>query len=52
MIHWVIVVGGKSSRGARPMEEKWVFEILDQCRREDVPFFFKQWGAYVKHLSG
>ncbi len=44
-IHWVIV-GGESGAGARPMREKWVLNIRDQCQKSDVKFFFKQWGAW------
>ncbi len=44
-IHWVIV-GGESGPGARPMQEAWVESIQDQCTSSNVPFFFKQWGAY------
>lgn len=44
-IHWVIV-GGESGRGARPMNPEWVRSIRDQCIAADVPFFFKQWGAW------
>ncbi|MCA8910464.1 MAG: phage Gp37/Gp68 family protein, partial [Planctomycetes bacterium] len=43
-IHWVIV-GGESGPGARPMDPEWVRTIRDQCREQDVPFFFKQWGG-------
>jgi len=50
-IHWIIV-GGESGPGARPIKLKWVVEILDQCRRQNVPFFFKQWGGAQKHKSG
>lgn len=50
-IHWVIV-GGESGPGARPMEREWVTDIQDQCRRQDVPFFFKQWGGVRKHQTG
>ncbi len=50
-IHWVIV-GGESGRRARPMAADWVRTIRDQCRREHVPFFFKQWGGVRKHLTG
>jgi len=50
-IHWVIV-GGESGPRARPMEEEWVLHIQKQCVREDVPFFFKQWGGVQKHLNG
>ncbi|MFC1657260.1 DUF5131 family protein [Candidatus Moduliflexota bacterium] len=44
-IHWVIA-GGESGFGARPMELAWVRNIRDECLRQEVPFFFKQWGAW------
>ncbi|MBZ5666801.1 MAG: phage Gp37/Gp68 family protein [Acidobacteriia bacterium] len=50
-IHWVIV-GGESGPGARPMEPGWVEGIHRQCRRERVPFFFKQWGGVRKDRTG
>ena len=50
-IHWVIV-GGESGPGARPMLREWVRSIRDQCRRSDVPFFFKQWGGVRKSETG
>jgi protein gp37 len=50
-IDWVIV-GGESGRGARPMEESWVSNLLVQCRASEVPFFFKQWGGVQKKKNG
>ena len=50
-IHWVIV-GGESGPGARPMESAWVRQIRSQCKREKVPFFFKQWGGVQKSRNG
>lgn len=50
-IDWVIV-GGESGPGARPMEEEWVLDIKTQCRRANVPFFFKQWGGFNKKRAG
>jgi len=44
-INWVIV-GGESGPGARPMHPDWARSIRDQCQVADVPFFFKQWGAW------
>ena len=44
-IDWVIV-GGESGHGARPMHLDWARGVRDQCVDADVPFFFKQWGAY------
>lgn len=50
-IHWVIV-GGESGRGARPMRREWVVNILQQCRKQGVKFFFKQWGGVHKSRAG
>ena len=45
-IGWVIA-GGESGPGARPMDPSWVRDVRDQCERAEVPFFFKQWGAWA-----
>lgn len=50
-IHWVIV-GGESGGRARPMDNKWVLSIRDQCKDASVPFFFKQWGGVRKSKTG
>jgi protein gp37 len=50
-IDWVIV-GGESGPGARPMKKEWVISVRDLCRREGVPFFFKQWGGVRKSVAG
>ena len=50
-IDWVIV-GGESGPRSRPMEPQWVQSIVDQCRKADVAFFFKQWGGVRKDLTG
>jgi len=50
-IAWVIV-GGESGPGARPMPSEWVKSIQHQCERDNVPFFFKQWGGTRKAASG
>ncbi len=50
-IHWVIV-GGESGVNPRPMQEKWVLSIRDQCAKASVPFFFKQWGGRNKKKAG
>lgn len=44
-LSWIIV-GGESGPGARPMHPDWARSIRDQCIATDVPFFFKQWGAW------
>ena len=50
-IHWVIV-GGESGPGARPLNPAWVERLLQQCRKQRVPFFFKQWGGVNKGNAG
>jgi protein gp37 len=49
-IHWVIA-GGESGPGARPMHIDWAREVRNECARQAVPFFFKQWGG-VRPKSG
>ena len=44
-IHWVIV-GGESGSRARPMKPQWVESIRNQCKNQNIPFFFKQWGTW------
>jgi len=49
-----IVAGGESGAGARPFHPQWIRSIRDQCiNRTDMgrpwpmPFYFKQWGAWM-----
>jgi len=49
-INWCIV-GGESGPGARPMHPQWARDIRDQCQAAGVPFFFKQWGAWLPLAS-
>jgi len=50
-IDWVIV-GGESGHKPRPMKEEWVIDIQEQCERNGVAFFFKQWGGRNKKANG
>jgi protein gp37 len=55
-IDWVIA-GGESGINARPMDPKWVSDLRDMCRSDNVAFFFKQWGGRTpktggRHLDG
>ncbi len=45
-IDWA-VIGGESGPGARPMHPAWARSLRDQCAAANVPFFFKQQGAYT-----
>jgi protein gp37 len=44
-IHWAIV-GGESGLKARKIKKEWVQEIFNQCKKQGVAFFFKQWGTW------
>jgi len=44
-IHWVIV-GGESGVSARRMSPEWAINIKDQCVKQNIAFFFKQWGTW------
>lgn len=48
---WVIV-GGESGHRPRPMKAEWVQDILIQCQKAKVAFFFKQWGGRNKKAAG
>jgi protein gp37 len=42
-----IVAGGESGPHARPLRPDWFRSVRDQCQAACVPFFFKQWGAWL-----
>lgn len=50
-IDWVII-GGESGPGARSMRAKWALKIIDRCRMNDVPVFFKQAGIQLARSWG
>jgi protein gp37 len=50
-IDWVIV-GGESGPKARPIKASWVRDIQEQCKEQNVSFFFKQWGGINKKKNG
>jgi protein gp37 len=50
-IDWVIA-GGESGPKARPMKVEWARDIRDQCKTNNTPFFFKQWGGTRKKKNG
>lgn len=43
----LVIVGGESGRGARPMHPDWARGLRDQCQAAGVAFFLKQWGEYI-----
>lgn len=45
-LRWV-VAGGESGPGARPIHPDWVRSLRDQCQDAEVPYHFKQWGAWA-----
>ncbi len=50
-IDWVIV-GGESGPNSRPIKEEWIVYIKEECHKQKVPFFFKQWGGTNKKKAG
>jgi protein gp37 len=34
------------------MQPEWALALRDQCLRQSVPFFFKQWGGVHKKKAG
>jgi len=49
-IHWTII-GGESGYGFRDVRKEWILEIIDQCEKQNVKVFFKQWGG-IRPKSG
>jgi len=49
-IDWLIA-GGESGPRNRPAQAEWFRELREQCHRDGVAFFFKQWGG-VRAKSG
>lgn len=43
-INWIIV-GGESGSSFRPMNPQWVRHIRNQCKTNNIHFFFKQWSG-------
>jgi len=50
-IGWVIA-GGESGRAHRLVSHEWVRQLRDDCGRQSVPFFFKQWGGATPKSGG
>jgi protein gp37 len=45
MVHWIIV-GGESGAGAREMKRDWARTLRDFSKKNNIPFFYKQfWGS-------
>lgn len=42
----LVVAGGESDPGARPLEYQWVLDIRQQCIQHNVSFEFRQCGTH------
>lgn len=51
MLPDLVICGGESGHGARPLHPDWVRSLRDQCVDAGVAFHFKQWGEYAPHPS-
>lgn len=50
-LDWIIC-GGETGPGAREMNASWTFDLYQQCREAEVPFFFKKPGdAFTGHVQ-
>lgn len=47
----LVIVGGESGPGARPMHPDWARSLRDQCNAAGVAFHFKQWGEWAPGAS-
>lgn len=43
----LVICGGESGPGARPMHRDWARNLRDQCQASGTSFLFKQWGEYA-----
>lgn len=50
-IDWAIV-GGESGLKAREMQQEWVLTLKEECEKQSVMFYFKQWGGVNKKKAG
>lgn len=58
-LNWIIA-GGESGPKARPMEIRWLYDLVSQCQSAEVPVFVKQIGrnpvvggqTYTRPVSG
>ena len=45
-----VICGGESGENARPCNYEWVLNTREQCKKWEVPFYFKQTGAkFIKN---
>jgi len=47
-IQWIIVGGESDFKNPRSFKEEWAINILAQCRKFGIPFFYKQFGGKRK----
>ena len=50
-VDWLIA-GGESGRGHRTLDPSHIRALRDDCQRNDVAFFFKQWGGRTPKQQG
>jgi Bacteriophage protein gp37 len=42
----LVIVGGEYGKKARPLNFDWVLDIREQCKRNSIPFEFRQCGTH------
>ena len=48
----MVIVGGETGPGARPMHPDWPRKVRDDCEAAGVPLFFKSWGDWAPSWDG
>ena len=55
-LQWVIVGGESDQSAPREFKEEWAIHIRDACKKDKIPFFYKQFGGkrkkYEENLDG
>jgi protein gp37 len=47
----LVIMGGESTKGARPMHPDWARSMRDQCAELETAFRFKQWGDWAVEID-
>lgn len=48
----LVICGGETGPGARPMHPGWARSVRDQCAEAGAMFHFKSWGEWLPNAHG
>lgn len=46
-LDWMVSGGESGNKNVRPLHPEWVRHTRDFCSKNNIPFFFKQWGEWL-----